>query len=302
MLRDAVGTISHSSRQRVLGSLEHARYTGGLGDWILRACGTIHFPYLPSPARRASSPALSSSASMGKQKEELRDQEKDWLELQYASPDVQILLRNKQSKTPLKDATDKIFPDYQIAFAGPIPAEPLETFTRRVKNAKKAEKDKMFRKPAEKEEEVPLRLAHRYKVCQPCSAHAWRATEGWFQDIQDWFKRRQRKAKRDNKEKDESEQASPVPSVPPLTPQRRARGVGALELFAESPLRREVLMPVSDKWTGVGDHRHQLAQAFRGLKPELQAAFEAQAREKNVKVRAQELEEAGSSAELARGL
>lgn len=101
---------------------------------------------------------------MGRQNEELRDPEKEWLEGVFNRGDVQAALASK-SPSILKDAAQCVFPDYQAAFQGPLAEESEESFQRRNKNAKGPRKAMIHRRPAEKPEEVEGRMATRFDVC-----------------------------------------------------------------------------------------------------------------------------------------
>lgn len=113
------------------------------------------------------------------------------------------------------------------------------------------------------------------------------------------MKRRHRKEKQASKN---ARLVSSAPPVPPLTPQRRGRGLGALDVFRESPLRRQLFPTVSDEVVAPPEQRRNLAQSFRSLQPEIQAEFIAQARSQNAQRLAKELSEAGSVEEAVRGL
>lgn len=110
-------------------------------------------------------PYVVCSFKMGRQNEELRDPEKEWLEGVFYRGDVQAALASK-SPSILKDAAKCVFPDYQVAFQGPLAEESEESFQRRNKNAKGPRKAMIHRRPAEKPEEVEGRMATRLDVCE----------------------------------------------------------------------------------------------------------------------------------------
>ncbi|EIW62389.1 uncharacterized protein TRAVEDRAFT_45209 [Trametes versicolor FP-101664 SS1] len=214
---------------------------------------------------------------MGKQDEDLRDPEKEWLEVQFKRADVQAKLAG-ESNSILKDVTRLIYPDYLTVFSGPLEAETEAAFKRRLKNAKKEKKGSMFRRPAEELDEVEERKSKRFNV------------------LKEWFKRRRRREKENGKE------SAPLPPVPPLTPQRRGRRKGGLDMYIASPAGKKLRATTSSDWAGPGKHRQKLAQAFHDLHPDSQADFDGQARAKNAELLAEELDEAGSSEEILRVL
>ncbi|KAH9884305.1 hypothetical protein C8Q73DRAFT_659653 [Cubamyces lactineus] len=208
---------------------------------------------------------------MGKQNEILWEEEKEWLALQYPRPDVQDALANSQKK--LVKAVDIIWPDYQKRFKGPLPAESEHTFKRRLLNAPADRKKLISRRKAESVNDVTVRMQRRKK------------------DLKEWLK----KHKYYDARKKTSDSSVVIPA---LTPQRR-RGVGAVDVFAQSPLRQEL---VPDPPRNVGTRRSVVAAAFHHLDPEVQATFAASAQTLNKERLAQELEEAGGEDEVTRGL
>ncbi|KAI0668293.1 hypothetical protein C8Q78DRAFT_980623 [Trametes maxima] len=215
---------------------------------------------------------------MGKQEAIFSDPEKAWLNDQYQQGDVQAILAEGGDGI-LKRSAQLIFSDYQVMFGQPLPAEQEEAYERRLKNARAQRKQFITRRPAERQEDVPTRLGRRTK------------------DIRDWLKQK----RRDEKEKSGQTrglEAEPVP-VPPLTPRGRRRGKGAFDMFAGSPLAREM---IPEGIRGAGPHRHALSQAFEMLDPSVKADYARQARDMNTEELAQTVANAGGVEEVVRAL
>ncbi|KAH9896031.1 hypothetical protein C8Q73DRAFT_643353 [Cubamyces lactineus] len=208
---------------------------------------------------------------MGKQNEILWEEEKEWLASQYPRADVQNALANSQKK--LVKAVDIIWPDYQTRFKDPLPAESEHTFKRRLLNASADRKKFISRRKAESVNDVTLRMQRRKK------------------DLKEWLKK--------HKYYDARKKGSDTSVfIPALTPQRR-RGVGAVDVFAQSPLRQEL---VPDAPKDVGSRRSVVAAAFHGLDPKVQATFAASAQMLNKERITQEVDEAGGQDEVDQAL
>ena len=225
---------------------------------------------------------------MGKQNEILWEEEKEWLVSQYPRADVQDALANSQKK--LVKAVDIIWPDYKKRFKDPLPAESEHTFKRRLLNAPADRKKLISPRKAESVNEVTLRMQRRKKV-RGLSNTLGPTTDTLLQDLKEWLKK--------HKYYDTRKKGSDTSVfIPALTPQRR-RGVGAVDVFAQSPLRQEL---VPDVPKDVGTRRSVVAAAFHGLDPQVQATFAASAQTLNKERVAQELDEAGGHDEVVRAL
>ncbi|KAI0643310.1 hypothetical protein C8Q79DRAFT_915364 [Trametes meyenii] len=215
---------------------------------------------------------------MGKQEAIFSDPEKVWLNDQYQRGDVQAILAEGGDGI-LKRSAQLIFVDYQVAFCEPLPAETEEAYGRRLRNARAQRKQFITRRLAEGVEDVAMRMGRRTK------------------DIRDWLKQKRREDK-EKAGKAGGSQVQPVP-VPPLTPRGRRRGKGALDVFAVSPLAREM---IPHDICGIGPQRHALSQAFHTLDPSLKDNYAQQAREINAHEIAQSHQSAGSAEEVVRAL
>ncbi|KAI9068136.1 hypothetical protein FKP32DRAFT_1527506, partial [Trametes sanguinea] len=205
---------------------------------------------------------------MGKQDAKFTDEEKAWLEQQYAREDVQTLLKAGGGSI-LKNAAGLIFPDYAIRWADPLPQEPEELYKRRLTNASPKRKPAIKRRAAESPSAVQDRMEARQKV-----------------HIREWLKKRRTREPK-------------AMAVPALTPQRRVRGMGALDVYMTSPLGKSM---VQSPPSTMGAKRHVFAEAFHSLDAATQADFRAQATAINDQRKAAELEAAGDETEVARAM